>query len=115
MRLLAAVIDRAELVPEQSFVWTAVTQADLAEHGVTMEEVEGLIDVVRRTKEADVSAVLKEDPDGSVRVSLRSRGAVDVCAMAQHFGGGGHRFAAGFSSDAPIAHGRRTIRALAPA
>jgi phosphoesterase RecJ-like protein len=102
MKLLAAVIERAQLIPEQSFVWTAVTQADLASHEVTMEEVEGLIDVVRRTKEADVSAVLKEDPGGSVRVSLRSLGAVDVCAIAQRFGGGGHRFAAGFTSSAPI-------------
>jgi phosphoesterase RecJ-like protein len=102
MQLLSEVVGRAQLVPEQSFVWTAVTQADLAAHGVTMEEVEGLIDVVRRTKEADVSSVLKEDPDGSVRVSLRSRGAVDVCAIAQRFGGGGHRYAAGFTSDAPI-------------
>ncbi len=102
LHLLAAVLERAVLIPEQRFVWTAVTQADLAEHDVTMEEVEGLIDVVRRTKEAEVSAVLKEDPDGSVRVSLRSLGAVDVCAISQRFGGGGHRFAAGFTSDAPI-------------
>ncbi len=115
MRLLAAVIDRATLLPEQSFVWTAVTQHDLIEHDVTMEEVEGLIDVVRRTKEADVSAVLKEDPDGSVRVSLRSRGAVDVCAIAQRFGGGGHRFAAGFTSEAPIDTVAERIRAALPA
>src|SRR4029079_12421922 len=110
MGLLAAVVGRARLVSEQSFVWTAVTQADLAEHWVTMEEVEGLIDVVRRTKEADVSAVLKEDPDGSVRVSMRSRGAVDVCAVAQRFGGGGHRFAAGFTNKGPIAEVVDTIR-----
>ncbi|HEY3832739.1 MAG TPA: bifunctional oligoribonuclease/PAP phosphatase NrnA [Acidimicrobiia bacterium] len=114
MRLLAAVIDRAELCTAQSFVWTAVTQADLRAHDVTMEEVEGLIDVVRRTKEADVSAVLKEDPDGSVRVSLRSRGAVDVCAIAQDFGGGGHRFAAGFTSDAPIGTVVERIRGALP-
>ena len=40
---------RAELVPRAAFVWTAVTQDDLARHGVTIEEVEGLIDIVRRT------------------------------------------------------------------
>jgi phosphoesterase RecJ-like protein len=96
-------------------VWTAVTQDDLAAHEVTMEEVEGLIDVVRRTKEADVSAVLKEDPGGSVRVSLRSLGAVDVCAIAQRFGGGGHRFAAGFTSSAPIETVVERIRAALPA
>ena len=60
-----------------------------------------MIDLVRRTREAEVSCVLKEADDGAWRVSLRSLGAVDVCRIAQHEGGGGHRFAAGFTSDDP--------------
>jgi phosphoesterase RecJ-like protein len=102
LQLLADVLERAELVPERRFVWTAVTQADLRKHDVTMEEVEGLIDIVRRTAEAQISCVLKEEADGSVRVSLRSLGDIDVRAVAEAEGGGGHRFAAGFSSDDPI-------------
>jgi bifunctional oligoribonuclease and PAP phosphatase NrnA len=102
LKLLGAALERAVLVPERSFVWTSVTQDDLARYGVTFEEVEGLIDVVRRTSEAEVAAVLKEGTDGLTRVSLRSLGAVDVCKIAQSQGGGGHRFAAGFSTDDPI-------------
>jgi phosphoesterase RecJ-like protein len=102
LKLLGAALERAVLVPERSFVWTSVTQDDLARYGVTLEEVEGLIDVVRRTSEAEVAAVLKEGADGLTRVSLRSLGAVDVCRIAQSQGGGGHRFAAGFSTDDPI-------------
>jgi phosphoesterase RecJ-like protein len=102
LKLLAAALERAVLVPELSFVWTAVTQHDLAHFGVTFEEVEGLIDVVRRTSEAEVSVVLKEGVDGVTRVSMRSLGAVDVCRIAQSRGGGGHRFAAGFSTDESI-------------
>ena len=90
---------RRELVPEKRFVWATVTQSALARHDVTFEEVEGLIDVVRRTREAEVACVLKEASDGSWRVSLRSVGEVDVCSIAEHQGGGGHRFAAGFTSD----------------
>jgi bifunctional oligoribonuclease and PAP phosphatase NrnA len=96
------VLERARLVPERRFVWTAVTQDDLREHGVAMEEVEGLIDIVRRTAEAEISCVLKEEADGTVRVSLRSLGAVDVRRIAEAEGGGGHRFAAGFSSSDTI-------------
>jgi phosphoesterase RecJ-like protein len=99
LQLLAEVLNRAVLVPEKRFVWTSVTQSDLARHGVTFEEVEGLIDVVRRTREAEVSCVLKEAGDGTWRVSLRSLGRVDVRAIAETQGGGGHRFAAGFTSD----------------
>jgi phosphoesterase RecJ-like protein len=99
LQLLADALGRAQLVPEKRFVWTKVTQADLKRHGVTFEEVEGLIDVVRRTREAEVACVLKEASDGSWRVSLRSLGAVDVRHVAEAQGGGGHRFAAGFTSD----------------
>ena len=99
LQLLAGVLSRAELIPEKRFVWATVSQADLARHDVTFEEVEGLIDVVRRTREAEVTCVLKEAPDGTWRVSLRSLGNVDVRLIAEAQGGGGHRFAAGFTSD----------------
>jgi len=116
LQLLSDVLGRAQLVPERRFVWTSVTQHDLREHDVTIEEVEGLIDIVRRTAEAEVSCVLKEEADGAVRVSLRSLGDVDVRRIAEDEGGGGHRFAAGFTStdsvDETVA---RVQRALPPA
>ena len=99
LQLLADALQTAVLVPNKRFVWTKVSQADLARHGVTFEEVEGLIDVVRRTREAEVACVLKQGPDSTWRVSLRSQGSVDVRDIAERQGGGGHRFAAGFTSD----------------
>ena len=98
LRLLGEALATMTLVPEQSFVWACVTRDLLERHDVTMEEVEGLIDIVRRTAEADVACVLKEDVDGTVKVSLRSVGATDVQQIAAAHGGGGHRFAAGFTS-----------------
>lgn len=102
LRLMGEALENMVLVSEKRFAWTAVRQSDLARHGVTIEEVEGLIDMVRRTAEAEVSCVLKEEADGSVRVSLRSLGAVDVRVIAESNGGGGHRFAAGFTSQSEI-------------
>ncbi|MCU1459267.1 MAG: exopolyphosphatase-like enzyme [Actinomycetia bacterium] len=102
LQLVADVLQRAELCREQRFVWTAVTQADVVRHGVTIDEAEGLIDILRRTAEAEVTCVLKEEADGVVRVSLRSLGDVDVSVLAQDFGGGGHQFAAGFNSSQSI-------------
>ena len=98
LQLLAEALQHAQLVREQRFVWTAVTQDMLRRHGVEMEEVEGLIDILRRTSEAEVTCVLKEDVDGTIRVSLRSLGDIDVRRVAEAHGGGGHQFAAGFSS-----------------
>jgi phosphoesterase RecJ-like protein len=112
LQLLADVLARSVLVPEKKFVWTYVSQDDLARHGVTFEEVEGLIDVVRRTREAEVACVLKEAADHTWRVSLRSLGDVDVRHIAEREGGGGHRFAAGFTSDDPV---RKVVGRIAAA
>jgi phosphoesterase RecJ-like protein len=111
LQLLAEAVANAELVREQSFVWAAVTQDMLARHDVSLEEVEGLIDIIRRTAEADVACVLKEEENGTVKVSLRSVGAADVRHVAAAHGGGGHRFAAGFTSEAGIAETVERIRA----
>jgi len=102
LQLLGDALARAELVPERRFVWTAVTQDMLRRHGVTIDEVEGLIDILRRAEEAEVTCVLKEEADGTVRVSLRSLGAVAVDGVAVAHGGGGHRFASGFSAEGDV-------------
>jgi phosphoesterase RecJ-like protein len=108
LRLVGAVLSRAEMVPDKSFIWAAVDEADLAEYDVTVEETEGLIDFLRQAKEAEVSCVLKA-VEGHVRVSLRSLGHVDVSAVATLFGGGGHRFAAGFTTTDPVPRVVETI------
>jgi bifunctional oligoribonuclease and PAP phosphatase NrnA len=98
LQLLAEALANAQLDVERCFVWTAVRQEMLERHDVTLDEVEGLIDILRRTTEAEVTCVLKEERSGAFRVSLRSLGDVDVRAIASNHGGGGHRFAAGFES-----------------
>jgi len=76
--------------------WTWITNADLDRHGLRLEHVEGVVDVLWGVLEADLAAVTKELPDGGWTVSLRSRGPIDVGAVAMALGGGGHREKAGF-------------------
>src|SRR4051795_7280780 len=113
LELVAAVLQRAKLDADRRFVYTWISAADLECFGVEMDEAEGLIDLVRRTAEADVSCVLKESPDGT-KVSLRSVTDFDVAAIAMKFGGGGHRAAAGFSDQRPIPDVLEAIRAEIP-
>ncbi|MDP9403273.1 MAG: bifunctional oligoribonuclease/PAP phosphatase NrnA [Actinomycetota bacterium] len=100
LKLVGDCIGRAQLDRELRFVATWVTFDDLHAHGCDVEETEGLIDLVRRASEAEVSCVVKETPEG-LRVSLRAIADTDVSAIATRFGGGGHRYAAGF-----VAQGR---------
>ncbi len=101
LRLAGAALQRAVYDGDRRFVATWVTADDLAEHGVGLDETEGLIDLVRRTTEADVSCVLKETPEGT-KVSLRAVNQFDVGEVATAFGGGGHRASAGFVDPRPI-------------
>jgi phosphoesterase RecJ-like protein len=112
VRLLGEVCARARLEPAAAgglgVVWTSVTTDDLDRAGLAVSDVEGVIDVVRTAREAEVAVVLKQD--GAVwKVSTRSRGAVDVGAACASLGGGGHRFAAGFTSERDA---EGTLRAL---
>lgn len=101
-QLLGDALARARLEPAavagRGLVWTVVPQSDLRRRALTIDDVEPVIDVVRSAREADIAVVLKEDVDGSYRVSTRSRGAADVGAACVSLGGGGHRLAAGFTS-----------------
>jgi phosphoesterase RecJ-like protein len=64
--------------------------------GVVPEDNEGLIDHIRAIRGVIVAIFFEELPDGKVRVSMRSKSeTVDVCAICQKFGGGGHTLAAG--------------------
>src|SRR5437763_1718654 len=113
LQLVAAVLQRAERDTGRRFVATWITADDLEGFGVEMDEAEGLIDLGRRTAEADVSCVLKESPEGT-KVSLRSITDFDVAAIAMRFSGGGHKAAAGFTDPRPIPEVLADIRAQIP-
>jgi phosphoesterase RecJ-like protein len=119
--MLGGVLSRARLELHAAgglgLVWTYSTAADLAAYGVGMEELEGVIDVIRTTAEAEVAAVCKQEADGSLKVSMRSKGRIDVGAVCVALGGGGHRFAAGLTTaaDATTTMGKiRELLAAAP-
>jgi phosphoesterase RecJ-like protein len=98
----SAVLGRAALDEEASLVWSILYEADLAAAGVGASGVDGLIDDLRIAREAEVAVLLKEMPEG-FKVSLRSRGGVDVGAIAAAGGGGGHHNAAGFTTAGEVA------------
>jgi phosphoesterase RecJ-like protein len=94
--LLGQVMADARL--EGNLVWSCVTAAQREEAGLSLADVEGAIDLIRTASESEVAAVLKGVTDTEWAVSLRSRGTVDVGAVAVSLGGGGHPYAAGYTT-----------------
>ena len=117
LHVLGVAMDRAELDAAAELVWTYVLWSDLEQAGAESGDVDDLIDVLRATRDADTAALVKQQRDGRFKVSVRSRGARDLSAVAAAFGGGGHRLAAGYTSEVGPAETIRRLRAavMAPA
>jgi phosphoesterase RecJ-like protein len=116
VKALGLVCARAVLEPDAvgglGLVWTVVGAEDLHRYDLALADLDGVVDVVRTTAEAEVAVVVKADPeDGWLKVSTRSKGRVDVGAVCVALGGGGHRFAAGFTSYQPLGATMETVRA----
>jgi bifunctional oligoribonuclease and PAP phosphatase NrnA len=114
--VLAAALGRARLEPDVAnglgMVWTTVTRADRAAHDLPYDLLEGVIDVVRRTDEAEVAVVFKEDDEGAWQVSTRSKGRIDVGMACVALGGGGHPTAAGFTLHGEVESAVARLRGL---
>ncbi|TDC64664.1 bifunctional oligoribonuclease/PAP phosphatase NrnA [Actinomadura sp. GC306] len=102
LQVLAGALARARLERDaaggRGLVWTTIARADRDARDVPYDQLEGVIDQLRRTDEAEVAVVCKENDDGEWYVSTRSKGSVDVGRACVELGGGGHRTAAAFTT-----------------
>lgn len=98
--MMGDAVSRATLISEAAsghgLVYTAVSIEQRS--GLDELAVERVIESLRKTTEAEVAAVLKQADDGHWKVSLRSKTTIDVGAIANALGGGGHKHASGYSS-----------------
>lgn len=105
LRLIARALGKIDRRLDGNLSTTYISEEDYAATGADETMTEGIIDFVRGIEGTSVAAVVRDKPDSSRearKVSLRSTdGSVDVSVIARKMGGGGHRRAAGFSTDEP--------------
>jgi phosphoesterase RecJ-like protein len=106
LKLLARALDRTRVLEGGRMIVSHLLRTDFAEVGAVEAYSEGIIDFLRAVEGAELAVLIREPPRDTGparRVSLRSSiDELDVSAIARAFGGGGHRQAAGFSSEASI-------------
>lgn len=83
------------LLQEGRLAWAEVTLEMLEQAGAKAEHTDGIAERLRSLRGVEVSCFWRETLEGAIKVSLRSKGAVDVAAIVMQFGGGGHSRAAG--------------------
>lgn len=108
-RLMTAMLNTLELHFDNRYASQHLCQRHFQQTGATREDTENLIDECQRIRSVEVAALFVELKDGRVKCSLRSKGAVDVCQIAQKFGGGGHKMAAGAHLPGPLEDAKQVI------
>lgn len=100
MRLLGSAL--SNLHREGALAWMFVSREELERAGALDEDAEGLVNYALGIAGVEVAVFFRELADQRFRVSLRSKGAVNVAGIAEDFGGGGHECASGCSVDGPL-------------
>ena len=109
LMLMGAVLHHLELEARGRLACLHMSLQLLSDTGTTQEDSDGLINLPLTVKEIDAVSFFKEIEPQVYRISMRSKGDVDVNAVARKFGGGGHKNAAGCSMNGPYADVRRTL------
>jgi len=100
MRLLGAAL--SNLHTAGTLAWMHVDRNAMGACRAHDEDCEGLVNYALAIQGIEVALFFREQPDGRFRISLRSKGRVNVAAVAEAFGGGGHECASGCALDGPL-------------
>jgi bifunctional oligoribonuclease and PAP phosphatase NrnA len=103
VRIFGQVLNTMQLDPSGRVALLTMTHESAAAAGATYDDTDGIINFPLTVKDIQAVAFIKESDGDEWRISMRSKGAIDVGAIARAHGGGGHRNAAGCSARGPLA------------
>jgi len=106
---MAAMLNTLQLHFDGRFASQHIALTDFERTGAFQKDTENLIDECRRIQTVEAAALFVEMDDGRIRCSLRSKGGIDVSKIAQKFGGGGHRMAAGTYLPGPLKNAKQLM------
>lgn len=108
-KLLLAGAALSNLKRDGRLAWLSVTNADMIRTCAAEEDCEGIVNYALSVAGVEAAAFFRELPDGTIRLSLRAKGRVDVAAIAAKLGGGGHENSAGVTVDGPLQHAMNLV------
>jgi phosphoesterase RecJ-like protein len=108
LKLTGLVLDRLQVIESGKVAYSEVRRGDYELTKATPQDTEDLVNFTRSVVGVEVGMLFMEQPRGGVKVSFRSR-SLDVARIAERFGGGGHRLAAGATLQASLAEARARV------
>jgi len=108
-RLLLLGAALSNLKREGRIAWLWITNQDMVRTCAAEEDCEGIVNYAISISGVEAAAFLRELPEGAIRLSLRSKGRLDVAGIAVKLGGGGHENAAGVTLEGPLSRALEQI------
>ncbi len=109
VRLLGHAIETMRLDCDSRLAWSSLSNHDFVVAGALDEDTEGVVNEMLFITSVQIAALIREPKPGKVRCSFRSRGDYDVAEAARHFGGGGHKNAAGCTFELPLVEAEELV------
>ncbi|REJ70149.1 MAG: bifunctional oligoribonuclease/PAP phosphatase NrnA [Planctomycetota bacterium] len=109
LKLRGMIIARTETLLDGRLAYTSVLLDDLKKTGAVPTDTEDVINLTLGVRGVESAVIFVERREGDFKLSFRSRGGLDCSAVAQHFGGGGHKAAAGAYIPGPLAAAQKTV------
>ncbi|MBI3544947.1 MAG: bifunctional oligoribonuclease/PAP phosphatase NrnA [Deltaproteobacteria bacterium] len=115
LRLIGEVLSKVSETPfngsEKTIAWVEIPKALRVKYGASSDDTQSIVNFLLLIKNAEILVLLREEDDGRIKASLKSKGTRKVSDVAQEFGGGGHDFAAGFTASGRLADVRDKLLA----
>ena len=113
IRLIAEVLDTLVVEPDRGLAWITVPPGALERHGLQADDLEGVVEYPRSVRGVRLALLFRPLANGRTKVSFRSMGSVDAARLAEGFGGGGHKRAAGASLEGDMTTVQQIVLAAA--
>ncbi len=108
-KLRTLMLNTLELHLDDRYASQYLLQSDFEKTSASHKDTENLIDECQRIKTVEAAAFFVKLMDNRIKISLRSKGSVDVRKIAQEFGGGGHKMASGLHMDGSLQNAENII------
>jgi phosphoesterase RecJ-like protein len=102
LKLLGSVLSSINRSDDGRAAWVVVTEELFRQNSASAEDTDNFINFVRSTKGVEVAVLFRQTAERQFKISLRSKGRVDLSGLAQSLGGGGHKNAAGATVDGTL-------------
>lgn len=109
IHLWGELLSRVELYNDRRIAMCQATLNDFTHYHCSLEDIEGVVEWLRRIRGVEVAAFLREETHDLCKFSLRSHGDLDVRSIAADLGGGGHFNASGGLMHLPLAEGKKLL------